>query len=580
MTELLGNNNVPDAMYHFNLGLQVVHNRMDLIGISTLNGIGYAYFMNNESEKAKFYFEKSLTQLEEMRSGDDKFLDLVECSKIYYYSAKYYSHMKEYDKSNDLLLKAIDLQKKVYKIAGFLLLLTQNFEGIPLNKITNKQVQAFEQCLQSGSRTQATNYLTYNILQDFFDCLIDFGEALKIIPIKKNNPFNNTLAKRTNKYIPKEGLIKLDHYFKSEKSRIPLELRLLYWLIQLFPNRISDLLSIDENCLIQELDMFILHVPTYKQNGGYTCPEMKKIPILYKGHGKYLIDLIVQWKQRREHIMKQYIPYKVKESNEKALFISTFWKFEEEKGHLRAVSVKSFGFDNTIKNWNLRVINTRLSELSRFFQLKDEDGVPLKITTHYFRHNAITDRIYTTRYTSEQLQKLTGHKNEQMGYYHTHPQKEHHSRLNKEIQGENNLDFMGKILQFNQFTIHQLAKSQEVYGVSDMMTEKGLGVCSSMKHCQPNGIPNRFCCYFCEYFVPEARFIDCYVNELVHWEESSSRLNSSKQELNERERSKMIQAVSISQHLISIMKQANLSRKGDQPEATKYRQKREGDYEN
>lgn len=118
MAELLGNNNVPNAMYHFNLGLQVIHNRMDLIGISTLNGIGYAYFINNESEKAKFYFEKSLTQLEEMRSGDDKFLDLVELSKIYYHSAKYYSHVKEYDKSNDLLSKAIDLQKKEGELSG------------------------------------------------------------------------------------------------------------------------------------------------------------------------------------------------------------------------------------------------------------------------------------------------------------------------------------------------------------------------------------------------------------------------------------------------------------------------------
>lgn len=118
MAELLGNNNVPDAMYHFNLGLQVVHNKMDLIGISTLNGIGYAYFMNKESEKAKFYFEKSLTQLEEMRSGDDKFLDLVEFSKIYYHSAKYYTHVNEYNKANDLLSKAIDLQKKEKKLPG------------------------------------------------------------------------------------------------------------------------------------------------------------------------------------------------------------------------------------------------------------------------------------------------------------------------------------------------------------------------------------------------------------------------------------------------------------------------------
>lgn len=119
MAELLGNSNFQDAMYHFNLGLQqVVKTKMNIIETSTINAIGIAYFMENEIEKAKFYFEKSLTQLEEMRSSNDNFLDLTECIKIYYHSAKYYTHVNEYNKANDLLSKAIDLQKKEKKLPG------------------------------------------------------------------------------------------------------------------------------------------------------------------------------------------------------------------------------------------------------------------------------------------------------------------------------------------------------------------------------------------------------------------------------------------------------------------------------
>lgn len=119
MAELLGNSNFQDAMYHFNLGLQqVVKTKIDIIETSTINAIGIAYFMENEIEKAKFYFEKSLTQLEEMRSSNDNFLDLTECIKIYYHSAKYYTHVKENNKANDLLSKAIDLQKKEKKLPG------------------------------------------------------------------------------------------------------------------------------------------------------------------------------------------------------------------------------------------------------------------------------------------------------------------------------------------------------------------------------------------------------------------------------------------------------------------------------
>ena len=119
MAELLGNSNFQDAMYHFNLGLQqVVKTKMNIIETSTINAIGIAYFMENEIEKAKFYFEKSLTQLEEMRSSNDNFLDLTECIKIYFHSAKYYTHVNEYKKANDLLSEAIDLQKKEKKLPG------------------------------------------------------------------------------------------------------------------------------------------------------------------------------------------------------------------------------------------------------------------------------------------------------------------------------------------------------------------------------------------------------------------------------------------------------------------------------
>ncbi|MEG2504080.1 MAG: hypothetical protein RSB44_05265 [Carnobacterium sp.] len=133
MASLMGDKNFSDAHYHFNLSMQASTNKnVDILDSLTTNGIAVAYFMANELDKSKYYFEKSLAQLEEIRKSDVQFSDIAESIKIYYNSAKYYSAVKNYTKAIELCSAGIKLQKEDGSIHGLELLLYE--KGINLCK--------------------------------------------------------------------------------------------------------------------------------------------------------------------------------------------------------------------------------------------------------------------------------------------------------------------------------------------------------------------------------------------------------------------------------------------------------------
>lgn len=119
MVALYGEKNFNEALYQFNVGLhEGYNNKTRMIETLTLNGIGMAYFLNKEVEKAEIYIKKAVSQLDEMTSGNLQLGDLNEGVLIYSTTASYYSYMKDYKKANNLYMKAINLQKRVSVLFG------------------------------------------------------------------------------------------------------------------------------------------------------------------------------------------------------------------------------------------------------------------------------------------------------------------------------------------------------------------------------------------------------------------------------------------------------------------------------
>lgn len=113
ITSLMRNETLSDVIYYFNLVLSSESEKsLDFLDVSATNGIGIAYFMQNENDKALTYFERSLEQLDELFTLIDTINNSPEITKIYYNSAKFYSEIGEYNKAVNLCNLGITLLKK------------------------------------------------------------------------------------------------------------------------------------------------------------------------------------------------------------------------------------------------------------------------------------------------------------------------------------------------------------------------------------------------------------------------------------------------------------------------------------
>lgn len=111
ITNLIGYNRFSDAYYNFDLALKVDTGHMlDSLDILATNSIGLTYFMQNESDKALTYFEKSLSQLDNFINYSFSSKENIEIIKIYYTTAKFYAGIGEYEKSLNLCNLGIMLQ--------------------------------------------------------------------------------------------------------------------------------------------------------------------------------------------------------------------------------------------------------------------------------------------------------------------------------------------------------------------------------------------------------------------------------------------------------------------------------------
>lgn len=117
MVALYGEKEYDEALYQFNVGLQEGSKQTTrVIEALTLNGIGTAYFLNNEVEKAAIYIKNSVSQIDEVMSENLQQVDLNDSVQIYSTAAAYYSYMKDYANATSLYSKASFLQKNESKL--------------------------------------------------------------------------------------------------------------------------------------------------------------------------------------------------------------------------------------------------------------------------------------------------------------------------------------------------------------------------------------------------------------------------------------------------------------------------------
>ncbi|WP_317912506.1 helix-turn-helix transcriptional regulator [Carnobacterium maltaromaticum] len=112
LTELIANKNVTEAHYYFNLVLSdKSETNVELIDVLATNGVGIAYVLNSDLDKALTYYEKALSQLEELIENLGEIRDSVDITSVYFNCAKFYSQIEDYEKAVDLCSLGIALQQ-------------------------------------------------------------------------------------------------------------------------------------------------------------------------------------------------------------------------------------------------------------------------------------------------------------------------------------------------------------------------------------------------------------------------------------------------------------------------------------
>lgn len=457
------------------------------------------------------------------------------------------------------------VKDKIKYFKDFLQYLNRYFPDYKLTNINRKIISQYEQYLNDNIPSKPLKRHKYGAITSILKTLSDFPNFPNEIPTKKTNPFNEETTRNPENYIP-EGIVRqLDIIMLDETNVIPLSLRLTYWLQRSFPNRIREVCSINADCLKPLYSYYTISVPTTKENGGYLNPDFKLIPILNTGHGIFIINLIKKMQEKRREYLKKFPFDKL---HENLLILSPTFTLKKVRGVLKvkyyAVNcneikklhklypslspkeisniLKDKGIDlhpesvkrylkldlkstyRFLKPYTGRSFNKFLNQICSLFDIKDNKGNIFRITSHQFRHNATTDRLYAG-YTMDQVRTIKGDKNNSFLSPYSHQQKEFHKKIwleSTQLKSPNQapVEFRGIITNLTDPIVTQrLQRNPATYLTWEANKKKGVGLCSNILGCHPKGTSIHFECYECDWFIPKAEYIEDYQKELDYWTE-------------------------------------------------------------
>lgn len=491
------------------------------------------------------------------------------------YSQEFKEPLKYYALMENKNVKTI--KRNVYQVNCFFEFFRGNFPDISLSKINRKIVTQYEAFLRENvSVSNVEKNKRYGALKTFLKIMSMFPEFPPDIPTKNINPFPFKVADNSAKYIPTEVVKQFDKVMKDETHAIPNSLRLAYWMQRSFPNRITEVTSMPIDCLKPLYNMWVIHIPTTKQNGGYITEEIKTIPVLNSGHGKYIVDLIKRVQKQTKKSLELYpvdkinknflmlcpkiilniengkiVSHNPSEASRKLLELRNMFpnhtleqlsKELTKAGYSMGISLISRRLNeglsdaySTLLSITGNRFNSILNRIALLCKITDDKGKIYKFTSHQFRHNASTDRLYIGGFSMAQLMTLRNDKGTTMPNTYVHQQKEMHKKMWMESTGlispsDAPVSFQARIFNLDdKKIIERLSKDPRMYLTWEANSKKGVGLCSMISGCKPDGTSIHFECYECNWFVPKGEYYEDYKKELEYWEgivrETAGQLN-------------------------------------------------------
>lgn len=270
-------------------------------------------------------------------------------------------------------------------------------------------------------------------------------------------------------------------FFNLAYEGIPLVIRLAYFLLRLIPNRISEVLSIDLDCIsYPDLALFSVSIPTSKET-----------PLHIPQYSKYIFAMNGKIESIFFHLIRQ------QQSMVRSYTISDdvdvdYLLFDATKG--RALSAND--------------VNTFLEQFIHEHHIFDANGNSPSVTSHDFRHVCIGERLRSGVYSPEQTMKEANHSNVDItlsyGYQSEHDEAENLGAISSAVL-EN--DF--KVTDQKDAVQHQRVNPAKYDRLQNSTAYiriiPGSGLCSNAK-CTPQYEK----CAFCDCFTPDKLYLEYF----------------------------------------------------------------------
>lgn len=418
--------------------------------------------------------------------------------------------------------------EKVYYLNSFYKFLKDEYTHLSISEVDMIIFGRFIDYIHLLDLSKRSKEKTFHAAKKFFETMYNF-EGIPYLNLNKTkNPFAIKKSKTLKgRIIPKEDLKKLDEFIFQNED-LPLVLKTYYWILRIYPNRHSEVSSIRIDCLTPMQGHFLLRIPSTKTNGGYPIPEIKAIPMAFTGHSKYVINLIKQQQVQVRALLDSTPLSKYYKHCDDFLLLDRMFKMSIKNGEI--IVEYEFNYSGSANNVRQlypltdRLVNKHLAVICKYLNISADSP----ITTHRFRHNAISDRR-NMGYTREQTMQLTDHKTNTMHDVYYHQDSKRHLEIFKEI--EDNLFeinkvptlFQGKILNIENKGIEKalLNKGVEQHLINRLKKpgSRTIGICGEItsSECNPKGTAYKYECYACNWFIPSADNINEYQEDYEYW---------------------------------------------------------------
>jgi hypothetical protein len=297
--------------------------------------------------------------------------------------------------------------------------------------------------------------------------------------------------KHNDKFIPENVVQQIDVVFKNRPD-IPVAYRFIYWTLRLIPNRITEVLSMTRNCLKQiNEETYILSIPTFKQAGPYANGTMKLIEIKYEGIGAYYIDLV-----------KQHLDMVNNEFKQDSDFLAFTYRINLYKTKDIEHGIFKYGKNKSVKSISVDSVNHFIKKICEAHSIYDENGKPVNVTSHQFRHNAISDRMNSGIFKAIDIMGLTKHHNTEMieeTYTHTSV---------SDLKKDSPVMFRGRIINTkNERKLNHILQKPYAKRIYH------LGICSDIRNCSKD----KSQCLRCDFMIPDVEDLEYYKEEVKDW---------------------------------------------------------------